>query len=255
MRVVVAGATGRIGSRTVARLRDHGVEAVPVSRHHGVDVLTGDGLSEALRGAEVLVDVTDAPARTEGAGLHFFRTATTNLLAAAVAAGVEHHVVLSAVGADLLWSDYFRAKLLQEDMVRNSPVPHSVVRSTPFFESIEVMVERNTFADEVRVAPVLVRPVSTEDVAVTVAHVAVGLPLFGLGEVAGPEVRRLDELASEVVTAREDGRVVVPDPRARYFGAELRERTLLPGEGARLGHMAFAEWLGRPVVPANGRVS
>lgn len=252
MRVVVAGATGRIGSRTVARLRDHGVEVVPVSRRHGVDVITGDGLDEALRGAEVLVDVTDAPARTEGAGLHFFRTATTNLLAAAVAAGVEHHVVLSAVGANLLWSDYFRAKLLQEDMVRNSPVPHSVVRATPFFESIEAMVEKNTYYDRVRVAPVLVPPVSTEDVAVTVAHVAVGLPLFGLREVAGPDVRRLDELASEVLTARDDRRVVVPDAQARYFGAELRERTLLPGADAHVGHVSFTEWLARPVVPTNG---
>ncbi|MER6158188.1 NAD(P)H-binding protein [Streptomyces sp. NPDC001868] len=252
MRVVVAGATGRIGSRTVARLRDHGVEVVPVSRRHGVDVITGDGLDEALRGAEVLVDVTDAPARTEGAGLYFFRTATTNLLAAAVAAGVEHHVVLSAVGANLLWSDYFRAKLLQEDMVRNSPVPHSVVRATPFFESIEAMVEKNTYYDRVRVAPVLVPPVSTEDVAVTVAHVAVGLPLFGLREVAGPDVRRLDELASEVLTARDDKRVVVPDAQARYFGAELRERTLLPGADAHVGHVSFTEWLARPVVPTNG---
>ncbi|MFE7837022.1 SDR family oxidoreductase [Streptomyces sp. NPDC057474] len=252
MRVVVAGATGRIGSKTVARLRDHGVEVVPVSRHHGVDVITGDGLDEALRGAEVLVDVTDAPARTEGAGLQFFRAATTNLLAAAVAAGVEHHVVLSAVGADLLWSDYFRAKLLQEDMVRNSPVPHSIVRATPFFESIEVMVEKNTYYDRVHVAPVLVRPVSTEDVAVAVAHVAVGVPLFGIREVAGPDVRQLDELASEVLTARGDTRVVVPDAQARYFGAELRERTLLPGANAHVGRMSFTEWLAQPVVHTNG---
>ncbi|MCT9083219.1 SDR family oxidoreductase [Streptomyces fulvoviolaceus] len=252
MRVVVAGATGRIGSRTVARLRDHGVEVVPVSRRHGVDVITGDGLDEALRGAEVLVDVTDAPARTEGAGLQFFRTATTNLLTAAVAAGVEHHVVLSAVGANWLWSDYFRAKLIQEDMVRNSPVPHSLVRATPFFESIEIMVEKNTFYDRVHVPPVLVRPVSTEDVAVAVAHVAVGLPLFGILEVAGPEVRHLDDLAGEVLTARGDQRVVVPDAQARYFGAELRERTLLPGENARLGHMSFTEWLAQPVVHTHG---
>lgn len=252
MRVVVAGATGRIGSRTIVRLRDHGVEVVPVSRRHGVDVITGDGLDEALRGAEVLVDVTDAPARTEGAGLQFFRTATTNLLAAAVAAGVEHHVVLSAVGADSLWSDYFRAKLLQEDMVRSSPVPHSIVRATPFFESIEAMVEKNTVYDHVHVAPVLACPVSTDDVAVAVAHVAVGLPLFGLLEVAGPEVRHLDELAGEVLTARGDERVVVPDAQARYFGAELRERTLLPGADPHIGHTPFSEWLARPAVRAQG---
>ncbi|MFJ8107693.1 SDR family oxidoreductase [Streptomyces sp. NPDC096132] len=249
MRVVVAGATGRIGSRTVARLRDHGVEVVPVSRRHGVDVITGDGLGEALRGAEVLVDVTDAPTRTEGAGLQFFHTATTNLLAAAVAAGVEHHMVLSVVGADWLWSDYFRAKLLQEEIVRNSPVPHSIVRATPFFESIEVMVEKNTVYDRVHVAPVLVQPVSTDDVAVAVAHVAVGLPRFGVLETAGPDVRRLDDLAGEVLTARRDGRVVVPDPQARYFGAELEERTLLPGADAHVGQKSFTEWLAQPVVP------
>ncbi|WP_105969029.1 SDR family oxidoreductase [Streptomyces geranii] len=253
MKVVVAGATGRIGSRTVARLRDHGVEVVPVSRRHGVDVLTGDGLDEALRGAGVLVDVTDAPDRIQGArGLQFFRAATTNLLAAAVAAGVEHHVVLSAVGADRLWSDYFRAKLLQEDMVRSSPVPHSIVRATPFFESVAAMVEKNTVYDRVHVAPVLAAPVSTEDVAVAVAHVAVDLPQFGVVEVAGPEVRQLDELAGEVLTARGDSRVVVPDAQARYCGAELRERTLVPGCDARVGHVTFAEWLARPVVHAQG---
>jgi uncharacterized protein YbjT (DUF2867 family) len=252
MRVVVAGATGRIGSKTVSRLRDHGVEVVPVSRRHGVDVITGDGLDEALKGAEVLVDVTDAPARTEGAGLQFFRTATTNILTAAVAAGVEHHVVLSAVGIDWLWSDYFRAKLLQEEMVRNSPVPHSVVRAAPFFESIEIMVKKNTYYDRVHVPPVLVRPVATDDVAVALAHVAVGLPLFGVLEVAGPETRRLDDLAAEVLTARHDKRVVVPDTQARYFGAELRERTLLPGEGAHVGQMSFTEWLARPVVDTHG---
>ncbi|WP_416982611.1 SDR family oxidoreductase [Streptomyces sp. T028] len=223
MRVVVAGATGRIGSRTVARLRDHGVEAVPVSRRHGVDVITGDGLDEALRGAEVLVDVTDAPARTEGAGLQFFHTATTNLLTAAAAAGVEHHMVLSVVGADWLWSDYFRAKPLKEQIVRNSPVPHSIVRATPFFESIEVMVEKNTLYDRVHVAPVLAQPVSTDDLAVAVAHVAVGLPLFGVLKVAGPEVRRLDDLAGEALTARRDSRVVVPDAQARYVDRPLSQ--------------------------------
>ncbi|MHA5053195.1 SDR family oxidoreductase [Streptomyces sp. SD15] len=243
MRVVVAGATGLIGSRTVARLRDHGVEVVPVSRRHGVDVITGNGLDEALRGAEVVVDVTDAPARTEEAGVRFFRTATANLLASAASAGVEHHVVLSMVGAERLRSGYFGAKLLQEDHVRASPMPHSIVRAAVSFESLEAMALSDTHPDEVRVAPVLIRPVATDDVAAAVAHVAVGLPLFGTLEVAGPEEYRLDDLAAKLLAARGDTRDVVTDARAGLFAAELKEPTLLPDPHAHIGHTTFSEWL------------
>ncbi|WP_171107955.1 MULTISPECIES: NAD(P)H-binding protein [unclassified Streptomyces] len=248
MRVVVAGATGLAGSRTVARLRDHGVEVVPVSRRDGVDVITGRGLREALRGAEVVVDVTNAPSHTDQSGLEFFRTATTHLLSAAAAAGVEHHVLLSTVGAERLQSAYFRAKLLQEEKVRRSPIPYSIVRATPFFESVEIMAAENTSHNRVHVAPVLIRPVSTDDVAVALAHIAVGLPRFSTLEVAGPEERRLDELTAEVLAARHDKRVVVTDAHARYFGAELRERALLPGADAHVGHVTFTEWLAQPVV-------
>ncbi|GEC05008.1 hypothetical protein SSP24_26630 [Streptomyces spinoverrucosus] len=246
MRVVVAGATGRIGSRTVARLRDHGVEVVPVSRGEGVDITTGEGLAEALQGAEVVVDLTDAPSRTEQASLEFFGTATATLLQAAVAAGAEHHVVLSVVGVQRLTSGYFRAKQLQEDQVRRSPIPFSsIVRATPFFESVEVMAQVNTYADGVHVAPVLMRPVSADDVASAVAHVAVGVPPFGIVEVAGPEEHRLDDLTAKLLAARGDMREVVADAHASFFGAEIGERTLLPVTDARLGHETFAQWLAR----------
>ncbi|MDT0394869.1 MULTISPECIES: NAD(P)H-binding protein [Streptomyces] len=245
MRVVVAGATGLIGSRTVAGLRDHGVEVVSVSRGTGADVVTGEGLARALRGADVLVDVTDAPSRAEEASVRFFDTATANLLRAAATAGAEHYVVLSVVGAEHLESGYFRAKRLQEERVRRSPLPHSIVRAAPFFESVESLALMSTYGDGVHAAPVLVRPVSTDDVAAAVAHVAVGLPLFGTLEVAGPEEFRLDELTAKLLAARGDVRDVVTDPGARLFGARIEERTLLPQSPARVGHETFTRWLAR----------
>ncbi|AVH60616.1 MULTISPECIES: SDR family oxidoreductase [Streptomyces] len=245
MRVVVVGATGLIGSRTVARLRDHGVEIAPVSRGEGVDVITGVGLAEALRGADVVVDVTDAPSRAEETSLQFFDTATTNLLGAAVSAGAEHYVILSVVGAERLQSGYFRAKLLQEDRVRRSLIPHSIVRATPFFESVESMARMSTCGDGVHAAPVLMRPVSTDDVAAAVAHVAVGVPLFGTVEVAGPEEYRLDDLTAMLLAAKGGVRDVVTDAHAQFFGAETRERTLLPETPAHVGHRTFAQWLAR----------
>lgn len=245
MRVVLVGATGRIGSRTVARLRDHGVEVVPVSRGGGVDVTTGEGLTQALRGADVVVDVTDAPSRGQLASLEFFGTATGRLLEAATSAGVEHHVVLSVVGAERLRAGYLRAKALQEEQVRRSPIPHSVVRATPFFESVEYMSRPAAYGDVVHVAPVLTRPVSADDVAAAIAHVAVGVPLFGNLEVAGPEEHRLDDLTAKLLAARGDMREVVVDTHAPFFGAEVGERTLLPAPDAHLGHETFAQWLAR----------
>lgn len=243
MRIVVAGATGLIGSRTVARLRDHGVEVVPVSRRHGVDVATGSGLGEALRGADVVVDVTDAPARTEEAGLRFFRTATATLLAAAASAGVEHHVVLSVVGAGRLRSGYFLAKELQEYQVRQSPIPHSIVRAALSFESLEALAVTDTRPDGVHVAPALIRPVATDDIAAAVAHVAVGLPLLGTLEVVGPEEYRLDELTAKLLAAKGDATSVVPDARARLLAAPVGKRALLPEPGAHVGHTTLSAWL------------
>ncbi|MFJ4624388.1 SDR family oxidoreductase [Streptomyces sp. NPDC088812] len=242
MRVVVVGATGLIGSRTVARLRDHGVEAVPVSRGEGVDVGTGRGLDRALRTAEVVVDVTDAPSREQEVSTEFFTTATGNLLKAATAAGVEHYVALSVVGADRVGSGYFRAKAAQEDLARHATVPYSLVRATPFYESVEAAATAGT-RPVVQVPPLLLRPVSTDDVAAAVAHVAVGLPLFGVLETAGPEERRLDDFVTELLATTGRTGPVTTDARAPFFGAVLRERTLLPGPDAHLGHHTFTQWL------------
>jgi uncharacterized protein YbjT (DUF2867 family) len=243
MRVVVAGATGRIGSRTVTRLRDHGAEVVPVSRAGGVDLGTGQGLGEALRGATVVVDVTDAPSRDAEVGREFFATATGNLLEAAPAAGGEHYVALSVVGADRVTEGYFGAKAEQEALAVQSAVPYSLVRATPFFESVAAIAEDGTRPDGVFVPPLTVRPVSLDDVAAAMAHVAVGVPLFGVLEAAGPEERRLDGFVTELLTA--DGRTdpVVTEPGVLFFGAPLQERTLLPGPDAHLGHHTFAQWL------------
>lgn len=245
MKVVVAGATGLIGSRTVARLRDHGVEVVPVSRREGVDVITGQGLAEAVRGADVIVDVTDAPSRAEAASVEFFGTSTANLLQAAASAGVEHYVALSVVGTDRVQRGYFRAKAVQEERARRSPVPHSLVRATPFFESVDALSRSTAHSDGVHVAPVLTRPVSTDDVAAELAHVAVGLPLFGVLEIVGPEEYRVDDLAAKLLAARGDLRNVVTDARAPFFGATVGERSLLPRTTAHSGHETLTQWLGR----------
>ncbi|WP_328498915.1 NAD(P)H-binding protein [Streptomyces sp. NBC_00414] len=243
MRVVVAGATGLIGSRTVAGLRDHGVEVRPLSRAEGVDVVTGEGLAAALRGADVVVDVTDAPSRAQSTSVRFFEEATANLLKAAATAGAEHYVALSLVGADRAQAGYFHAKALQEERIRRSPIPYSIVRATPFFEPVEALSRSTAHADGVHVAPVPVRPVSTDDVAPSVAHVAVGVPLFGVLEVAGPEEHRLDDLTAKLLAARGASREVVSDPQAPFFGALLDERTLLPRADAHLGHGSVDRWL------------
>lgn len=243
MKVVVAGATGLIGFRTVARLRDHGVEVVPISRGEGVDVSTGEGLARALRTAEVLVDVTDAPSRDQQVSTDFFTTSTSNLLKAAAAAGVEHYVALSVVGADRVGSGWFRAKAAQEDLVRNTTIPFSVVRATPFHESVAAAAVAGTRSDGVHVPPLLLRPLAADDVATTVAHVAVGLPEFGVVEAAGPEEVRLDDATAALLSTLGRTDPVVADTRAPFFGAMVEERALLPGPDAHLGHHTFAQWL------------
>ncbi|MER5366546.1 SDR family oxidoreductase [Streptomyces sp. NPDC002722] len=243
MRVVVADATGLIGSRTVARLRDHGVEVVRVSRGEGVDINGGHGLARALRTAEVLVDVTDAPSREQGISTEFFTTATGNLIKAAATASVEHYVALSVVGADRIGSGYFRAKAAQEALARHTTVPYSVVRATPFHESVEAAAVSGTRPDGVHVPPLLLRPVSADDVAATLAHVALGLPEFGVVEVAGPEEVRLEDVTAELLGALGRPGPVIADARTPFFGAVLEERALLPGPGARLGRHTFAQWL------------
>jgi uncharacterized protein YbjT (DUF2867 family) len=219
------------------------VDVVPVSRGEGVDVSTGQGLDQALRAAEVVVDVTDAPSREQEVSTEFFTTATGNLLEAASAAGVEHYVTLSVVGAGRVGSGYFQAKTAQEDLVRRATVPYSLVRATPFYESVEAAATAGTRPDGVHVPPLLLRPVSTDDVAAAVAHVAVDLPRFGVLEAAGPEELRLEDVTAELLTSLGRPGPVIADAQAPFFGAVLEERALLTGPDAHLGHHTFTQWL------------
>lgn len=245
MRIVIIGGTGLIGSKVVVRLREEGHDAVPASPASGVNTLTGEGLAEVLAGAAVVVDVSNSPSLEDMAALHFFETSTANLLQAEAAAGVGHHVALSVVGTDrLAESGYFRAKVAQERLIERSPVPFSIVHATQFFEFLEGIADGATVGNTVRLAPVLVQPIAADDVARAVASASVGSPVNGIVEVAGPEQFRLDDLVRRKLSVRGDPREVVADSRARYFGAPLSERTLLPSEDPALGEIRFVDWLG-----------
>jgi uncharacterized protein YbjT (DUF2867 family) len=247
MKIVVIGGSGLIGSKLVEKLRAAGHEAVAASPASGVDTLTGAGLAGALRGASVVVDVTNSPSFEDAAVLSFFTTSTRNLLAAEAVAGVGHHVALSVVGSDRLTeSGYFRAKIAQESLIAESPIPHSIVRATQFFEFIKGIADGATENQRVRVAPVLIQPMAADDVATALAQVATGAPVGGTVEVGGGRQFRLDEIVRRTLVARGDAREVVADPSARYFGARLGQRTLLPADGARLGETSFESWLARP---------
>ena len=245
IKIVVIGGSGLIGSKLVKKLREHGHEVVAASRDSGVNTLTGEGLAEAMRGASVLVDVSNSPSFEDAAVLKFFETSTRNLLAAEAEAGVGHHVALSVVGTERLSeSGYFRGKIAQEKLIRESSIPYSIVHATQFFEFVKSIADAATDGSRVRLAPVLIQPMASDDVADAVARIAVGAPVNGIVEVAGPEQFRLDELIRQDLSALNDPRDVVADPQARYFGAMLSERTLVPGDGARLGETRFEDWLG-----------
>ena len=251
MRIVIIGGTGLIGSKLVARLRELGHDTVAASPASGVNTLTGEGLAETLEGAAVVVDVSNSPSFDDAAVLHFFQTSTANLLAAEAAAGVGHHVALSVVGTDrLAESGYFRAKIVQERLIERSPIPYSIVHATQFFEFVEAIADAATDGNTVRLAPVLMQPMAANDVARALASVSVGPPVNGVVEVAGPEQFRLDDIVLRKLSVRGDPREVVPDSRARYFGAALTERTLLPGDDAALGEISFVDWLGLPGTTA-----
>ncbi|HEY6403675.1 MAG TPA: SDR family oxidoreductase [Blastocatellia bacterium] len=246
MKIVVIGGSGLIGTKLVNRLRQHGHQVVAASPESGVNTITGQGLTEALRGASVVVDVSNSPSFEDAAVLKFFETSTRNLLAAEAETGVGHHVALSVVGTERLSeSGYFRAKIAQEKLIKSSSIPYSIVHATQFFEFIKGIADAATNGGAVRLAPALIQPMAADDVASAVGRVAVGSPLNGVVEVAGPAQFRLDELIRRGLGARNDPREVIADPRARYFGAELGERTLVPGDGARLGETSFEDWLSR----------
>ena len=246
MKIVVIGGTGLIGSKLVERLRNDGHDAVAAAPDTGVNTLTGEGLAEALDGAQVVVDVANAPVWDDAAVLDFFETTSRNVLAAERDAGVKHHVVLSVVGADRLPdSGYFRAKVAQEEITKAGSVPYTILRATQFFEFIGRIADSSVEGDTIHLAPVFIQPESADDFAAAVAVVAVSEPANRVVELGGPEQFRLDELARRVLRANDDPRPVAADADARYFGAELADHSLTPGSGARIAPTRFEEWLSR----------
>jgi uncharacterized protein YbjT (DUF2867 family) len=251
MKIVVIGGSGLIGSRLVTKLREQRHEAIAASPQSGVNSLTGEGLAEAMKGASVIVDVSNAPSWEDAAVMSFFETATRNLLSYEAAAGVGHHVALSVVGSErMLESGYFRAKIAQEDLIKGSSIPYSIVRATQFFEFVKGIADSSTEGNKVRLPSVLIQPMAADDVASAVGRIAMGSPVNGTVEVGGPEKFRLDELIRRGLAAFKDPRVVVADPHARYYGIEVSERTLLPGDDAQLGETRFETWLTQPAAKA-----
>ena len=249
MKVVVIGGTGLIGSRVVAKLRDEGHDAVPASPDTGVNTLTGQGLEDVLQGASVVVDVSNSPSFEEMAVMNFFTTSTRNLLRYAATAGVRHYVALSVVGTERIPdSPYLRAKNAQESLITSGGIPYSIVHATQFFEFMKRIADEATDGTTVRLPPVLIQPMAADDVATAVATIAVSTPLNGIVEVGGPQQFRFDELIRQDLRERHDSRTVVTDPHARYFGAELAERSLVPGKDARLGEIRLEDWSHRPVL-------
>jgi uncharacterized protein YbjT (DUF2867 family) len=244
MKIVVIGGSGLIGSRVVTRLREHGHEAIAASPNSGVNTLTGEGLAEALKGASVVVDVSNSPSWEDAAVMKFFETSTRNLLSHEAAAGVGHHVALSVVGTDRLSeSGYFRAKIAQEKLIKGSPIPYSIVQATQFFEFLKGLADISTDGDKVHLPHVLFQPMAADDVASAVGRVAIGPPLNGTVEIGGPEQFRMDDLVRRRLAALKDPREVIADPKALYSGATISERTLVPGNNARLGETRFETWL------------
>src|SRR6267154_4438560 len=244
MKIVVIGGTGLIGSKLVNKLREHGHEPAAAAPNTGVNTLTGEGLAEVLKGASVAVDVSNSPSWEDAAVLKFFETSTRNLLTYEAAAGVGHHVALSVVGTEqLAESGYFRAKIAQEKLIKESSIPYSIVRATQFFEFLKGLADISFDGQKVRLPHVLFQPMAADDVASAVGRIAVGPPVNGIVETGGPEQFRMDELVRRRLVQLNDPREVMTDPQARYSGAELGERTLVPGKDARLSQIRFETWL------------
>ncbi|HZS28229.1 MAG TPA: SDR family oxidoreductase [Candidatus Angelobacter sp.] len=243
MKIVVIGGTGLIGSRLVRQLHEQGQEAVAASPDSGVNSVTGEGLAEVLKGAQVVVDVSNAPSWEDDAVMKFFETSTRNLISYE-AAGVKHHVALSVVGSErMLESGYFRAKVAQENLIKGSTIPYTIVRATQFFEFVKAIADFSTEGNKVRMPSALIQPMAADDVASALARVAVGSPVNGTVEIGGPEKFRLDEFVRRGLAARNDPREVVTDPHGRYYSLEISERTLVPGDDAQLGKTTFEAWL------------
>jgi len=244
MKIVVIGGTGLIGSGLVTKLKALGHEAIPASPNTGVNTLTGEGLAEVLKGAQVVVDVSNSPSFEDATVMEFFKTSTGNLLKYESAAGVGHHVALSIVGSDRLPdSGYMRAKVAQEKLIKEGPIAYSIIHSTQFFEFAKRIADEATTGNSVRVPPVLFQPIAADDVVSAVAKVAISSPLNGSIEIAGPEQFRFDELIRQRLSGLNDSREVIADPHAGYFGAEMSEDSLVPIGEAQLGETRFEDWL------------
>ncbi len=252
MKIVVIGGSGLVGSQVVTKLGEHGHEAIAASPNSGVNTLTGEGLQEVLEGTDVVVDVSNSPSFEDQAVLEFFERSTGNLLAAEASAGVTHHVALSVVGTERMADKgYFKAKSVQESIIRSSSIPYSIVHATQFYEFLKSIAGLATEGDTVRLPPVLFQPIASEDVATAVGRTAVGAPLNGIVEVGGPEQFRMDELIRQALAARNDPRTVISDPAALYFGDyAVDDTTLVPGDGAILGEVRFQDWLERQLAAA-----
>lgn len=249
MKIVVIGGTGLIGSMVVPKLREHGHEAVAASPKSGVNSVTGEGLAEVMKGASVVVDVSNAPAWEDTAVMKFFETSTGNLLSHEASAGVRHHVALSVVGTErMLESGYFRAKIAQENLIKSSSIPYSIVRATQFFEFVKGIADLSTTGNTVRLPSALIQPMAADDVASAIARVALGSPLNTTVEVGGPEKFGLDALVRRGLAAWNDPREVVTDPQARYYGIAVSERTLVPDNDAQLAETLFETWLTQPAA-------
>jgi uncharacterized protein YbjT (DUF2867 family) len=250
MKIVVIGGTGLIGSKTVAILRQGGHEVVAASPNTGVNTITGEGLEEAMAGAQVVIDLANSPSFEDKAVLEFFETSGRNLLAAEGAAGVRHHVALSIVGIDRTDNGYFRAKVAQEKLIETSGIPYTIIRSTQFLEFLGAIAASGADGNMVRLSPVLFQPIAAEDVAAIVADVALAAPRNGIIEIAGPERAPFNEIVARYLKAVGDPRKVVSDPKARYYGGRVEEYSLVPLGEVRLGRIGFVEWLRRSQAAA-----
>jgi uncharacterized protein YbjT (DUF2867 family) len=256
MKIVVIGGTGLIGSKVVEKLTGQGHDAIAAAPNTGVNTITGEGLAEALAGAEIVVDVANSPSFEDEAAMSFFRTAGKNITAAEVAAGVGHHVALSVVGTDRLQdSGYFRAKLAQEELIKDSPIPYTLVHATQFFEFIRSIAGFSHDGEAIRLPPILFQPMAAEDVASAIVEIALAGPLNRTIEIAGPETFTLDEAVRKVLDFDKDPRTVVADPKAPYFGVKVTERTLVPDPGAGLGSTKLDWWLSHVPAPQKTTVA
>lgn len=243
MKIVIIGGTGLIGSKTAERLRKKGHEVIAASPNTGVNTLTGEGLAEALKNAEVVIDLANSPSFEDKAVLDFFQTSGLNLMAAEKAAGVKHHIALSIVGVDRLPdSGYMRAKVAQEKIIREAGIPHTIVHSTQFMEFLAGIVQSGTVGDKVRLSPAYVQPIASDDVADNMAAIATSAPINGIVEISGPERVRLHELVVRYLKAMNDARKVEADPEALYFGARLEDGSLVSDNNPRLGRITFEQW-------------